>query len=184
MTATNGAPMNEVPAEASSEAPPADDPRVGMKRADQVTTALLILVCVAYLVYAAQLPQGAGVVPTIVGSATLGIALVQFLATWLPFLRGMRGELVDEDEGDVFRDRRLRRRFVMVLVSLAAIPVLAFLVGLPISLPIYVCAYTLVDRQRWYAVLASSLLVAGLSYGVLIALLGMPLFGGVLGNAL
>ncbi len=157
-------------------------PGRGLQIADQATTGIVIVVTVAYLVGAAQLPDGAGVVPSIVGWAVLLVALVQFLAPWVRVFRPFLGEPVAEEETVVFTDPRLRRRLIVVLASLVTIPVLALLLGLPLTLPLYVAAFTLIDRQRIPVVVVSTAIMGAVSYGLLVILLEMRWNDGLLWN--
>ncbi|MCU1638005.1 MAG: hypothetical protein JWL94_652 [Microbacteriaceae bacterium] len=145
-----------------------------LARADQVTTGVIIVVAVAYLLGTLEFPDGAGVVPQIIGGAVLVLAIVQFVGPWVAPLRRYVGEPIDDSEAIVFTDPILRRRLILVLGSLAVIPALAFLLGLPVALPVYVAAFTLVDRRPVVAVIISTILISGVSVGILVLLLEMP----------
>jgi hypothetical protein len=145
-----------------------------LRRADQTTTGVLIIVTVVYLMVARTFPEGAGVVPQIWGWITLVVALIQFVAPWVPVAARLAGKSVDEEEALVFTDPALRRRFLMIVASLIAIPILGLAIGLPLSLPIYVVAFTLVDRRPLGTVIAATGIISAVSFGLFIVLLQMP----------
>lgn len=145
-----------------------------IQRIDRATTVAVILLIIGYLAIASRYPGGARVVPMILASVALVVALIQFLAPWVRQLRALAGEFPPEAEGEVLLNPALRRRLVIVAASLLLVPVAVLLIGLPVTLPLYVALFMLYDRQRLPVVVAATAAIAAASYGLLLILLTMP----------
>lgn len=152
-----------------------------MKRADQITTVVIMLLTVAYLVVARDYPSGARVVPAIVGGVTLALAAIQLVGDKVRVLRPLLGTFEAGEEAEVFTDPVMRRRLFIVCGSLLALPILIVIVGIVVSLPLYVFVFVaLISRRSRAVVVVSTLGIAATAYGLLVVLLGMPIADGLL----
>lgn len=147
-----------------------------IKRLDRISTLIILLIIVLYIVKALQFPGGAKIVPTIFGSFALLVILVQLLAPRIKAFAALSGELEVDDERDlaVFRQPAARRRFLLISGSLLAIPLLIAVVGLPLALPLYVAGMLLIQRQRTAIVISCTSLISAAAYGLLFQLLAWP----------
>lgn len=144
-----------------------------IQRVDRATTGAVIVLIIGYLAVASGYPGGAKLVPMILASVALVIAVIQFLSPWVAHLRTLAGQPPAEEEGEVFTNPTFRRRLVTVVGSLVLVPVAVVLVGLPVTLPLYVAVFMLLDRQRPAVMLAATGMIAAASYGLLLVLLAM-----------
>lgn len=150
-----------------------------MKRADHITTLVIVLITVVYLIVASSYPRGARVVPTIVGGVTLALAGVQLIGARVRVLRPLLGTFEPGEEAQVFTDPAMRKRLYVVAVSLLVLPVLFVLVGIVVALPLYVFVFVaIISRRSSWVVLACTLGITAAVYGLLVVLLGMPVTDG------
>jgi hypothetical protein len=157
-----------------------------IKRLDRLTTWVILLIAVLYVLQALQFPGKAKIVPAIFGGVAIVVVLVQLLAPRIRAFRMFSGELevADARDLDVFRDRAARRRLVLISVSLLAIPLLVAVVGLPLALPLYVAALLMLQRQRILVMIACTAVISAMAYGLLIELLAWPWDEGLLWSLL
>lgn len=153
-----------------------------IKRLDRISTLVILLITVLYIVEALQFPGGAKIVPTIFGGFALLVVVIQLLAPRIKAFEALSGELEVDDERDLaaFQQPAARRRFLLISGSLLAIPLLIAAVGLPFALPLYVAGMLLIPRQRIPVVIACTSLISAASYGLLIQLLAWPWNDGAL----
>lgn len=150
-----------------------------MKRADQATTVVIMLITVVYLVVANTYPRGARVVPSIVGGVTLGLAAIQLIGARVRVLRPLLGTFEPGEEAQVFANPAMRRRLYIVSASLVVLPLLIVLVGIVIALPLYVFVFVaVVSRRSPVIVLVCTAGITAAVYGLLVVLLGMPVTEG------
>lgn len=152
-----------------------------MKRADQATTVVIMLITVVYLVVANTYPPGARVVPSIVGGATLALAAIQLVGARVRVLRPLLGTFEPGEEAQVFANPAMRRRLYIVSASLLVLPVLIVLVGIVVALPLYVFVFVgVISRRRSIIVLGTTAALTAAVYGLLVLLLGMRITEGFL----
>lgn len=151
-----------------------------MKRADRVTTIVLTLMIVFYLVVASGYPGSSRTIPLILGGVALTLAVIQLLAPLVSFLAPVVGTLENEEAERILSESKLRRRFYAVSLSLILVPVSIAVIGLVLTLPLYVAIFTALDRQRPVFVAVTTAAVAASSYGLLVVLIAMPWNGGYL----
>lgn len=146
-----------------------------LKRADEVTTVVIMVLTVIYLVVARGYPEGARTIPTIVGGVTLLVAGVQLLGPRIKVLRPFVGDFRPVEEGEVFLSPGMRKRLLIVSATLLALPVMIVLLGIVVALPIYVALFVLFLGRRSLLVTAvCTAAIAAAVYGLLVLLLGMP----------
>lgn len=156
-----------------------------MRRADQATTGLIILLTLVYLVVARGYEGGAQTVPTVVGGVALVIAVVQLLGPRVAVLRPLLGSIDFDDGEEVLQDRRVRRRLLVISASLLLIPVLIALVGIVVAVPIYVAfALAVIGRQSLPVVAGLTVGMALVVYGLLVVLISFPIDSGYLWDLL
>ena len=153
-----------------------------IERLDRITTAVILVITVVYIITALQFPGDAKIVPAILGGVALVVVVIQLLSPRIKAFKTLSGELKVDDprDLDVFRDPAARRRFLLIGASLLAIPFLIAVFGLPLALPLYVAGLLLIQGQRIYIVIACTAVIAATSYGLLIQLLAWPWNDGAL----
>lgn len=151
-----------------------------IKRLDLITTLVILLITVLYILEALQFPGGAKIVPTIFGGLAFVVVVIQLLSSRFRAFRALSGELKVDDAKDleIFRNSAARRRLLLIGASLLAIPLIIAVVGLPLALPLYVAGMLLIKRQRLYIVIVCTALISAASYGLLLQLLAWPWNGG------
>lgn len=147
-----------------------------IERLDRITTLIIFVITVIYLLTAMGFPGSAKIVPAIFGGAALVVVLVQLLSPRIRAFKTFSGELEVSDprDLDLFRDPAARRRLLLIGGSLLAIPLLIAIFGLPLALPLYVAGLLLIQRQRIFIVIACTALIGATCYGLLIQLLAWP----------
>ena len=153
-----------------------------IKRLDLITTLVILLVTILYIVTALQFPGNAKIVPAIFGGVALVVVLIQLFSSRIKLFKTLSGELeIDDDRDlDVFRDPAARKRLGLIVVSLFAVPLLIAVLGLPLALPLYVAGLLLIQSQRLSIVVACAAVVSAMSYGLLVRLLNWPWDDGAL----
>ena len=152
-----------------------------MQRADAGTSIFLIVLTCAYLLAARGYEGGAGTVPTVVGVVTLIVLVVQLLAPKVNALKPMLGTVDLSDGQELFEDRGVRRRLLIISVSLLLIPVLILLVGIVVAVPVYVAlALSVIGRQSLLVVVGCTVGMALIAYGLLVVLVSFPVDNGYL----
>lgn len=152
-----------------------------MKRADQATTGLIVVLTLAYLFVARGYEGGAQTVPTVVGGVTLVIALVQLLGQRVAAFKPLLGAVDLSDGQEVLDDRAVRRRLLVISSSLLLIPVLIALVGIVIAVPLYVAfALAVIGRQSIPVVIGCTVGIALVVYGLLVVLISFQIDSGLL----
>ena len=153
-----------------------------MSRADVVTSLVLAAVGLAALWVASGYPPEARLIPSVVASAIVVIAALQLGArVWAP-LRPLAAEDPKVAYGDAPTDAAQWRRAGSAVLSVLALFLLVGLAGIVPGLTIYVpLALAVHARKGPLALLAAALLTFGLSYGMFVALMELPLLGGWLG---
>ena len=152
-----------------------------MRRADAGTSIFLIVLTCAYLVVARGYEGGAGTVPTVVGVATLVVLAVQLLAPRVDVLKPLLGTVDLSDGQELLEDRGIRRRLLIISVSLLLIPVLIVLIGIVVAVPVYVAfALAVIGRQPLLVVAGSTVAMALVAYGLLVVLVSFPVDNGYL----
>lgn len=150
-----------------------------MKTADRATTGILIALALGYLLIARRYEGGAQTVPTIVAGVTLVIAVVQLLADRVDALKPLLGGVDFSDGDELLSDPAVRRRLVRISLSLLLIPVLVWLVGVVVAVPIYVAvALAVIGRQSLPMVIGCTVGIALVVYGLLVVLVSFPVDNG------
>jgi hypothetical protein len=153
-----------------------------MNRADVVTSIIFATMGLGALWVAAGYPPEARLIPSVVASAIVVIAALQLGArVWSP-LRPLAAEDPKVAYGDAPTDAAQWRRAGAAALSVLALFVLVGLAGIVIGLTLYIpLALAFHARKPPLALLAGELLTFGLSYGMFVALMELPILGGWLG---
>ncbi len=156
-----------------------------MKRADRITTGVIVLFTLAYLFFARAYEGGAQTVPTIVAGVTLVIALVQLAGDRVAVLKPLLGAVDLSDGQEMLEDRSVRKRLYTISASLLLIPVLVYLIGVVAAVPLYVAfALAVIGRQSMLVVIACTVAIALVVYGLLVVLIAFPIDSGLLWDLL
>jgi hypothetical protein len=147
-----------------------------IRRADRITTLVILAITVLYVARAFHFPGSAKIVPAVFGGAALLVVLTQLVAPRIAVLRPFAGELEIEDEKDraVFGEGAARRRLVQVSASLLLVPVVIAIFGLPLALPLYVAAFLALQRPSLLTFVLGTAAISAASYGLLMKLLSWP----------
>ena len=153
-----------------------------IERLDRITTVMILVITISYIIMGLQFPGDAKIVPAIFGGVALVVVVIQLVSPRITALRTLSGELKIDDprDLDVFRDPAARGRFLLIGASLLAVPLLIAVFGLPIALPLYVAGLLLIQGQRIYIVIACTAVISATSYGLLVQLLAWPWNDGAL----
>ncbi len=152
-----------------------------MKRADQATTGVILVLTLVYLLVARGYEGGAQTVPTVVAGVTLVIALVQLLGHRIAAFKPLLGSVDLSDGQEVLDDRDVRKRLLVICASLLSIPVLVALAGIVIAVPLYVAfALAVIGRQSLLVVVGCTVGMALVAYGLLVVLVSFPVDNGYL----
>lgn len=153
-----------------------------MNRADVLTSLAFAAVGLGALWVAAGYPPEARLIPSVVASAIVVVAAIQLGArVWAP-LRPLANEDPAVAHADAPADVAQWRRAGAAALSVLALLGLVGLGGIVVGVTLYIpLALAIHARKPPLALLAGALLAFGLSYGMFVALMELPLLGGWLG---
>jgi hypothetical protein len=150
-----------------------------MTRADVLTSIAFAALGLCTLWVAAGYPPEARLIPSVVASAIVVVAALQLGArVWAP-LRPLGSEDPKVAHADAPLDAAQWQRAGAAALSVLALLALVGLAGIVVGLTLYIpLALAVHARKRPLALLAGALLAFGLSYGMFVALMELPLLGG------